>query len=654
MSDLSDNQVLSMMVLARYVEKRESILVRQGKSWTQIPSSGHEGNVALIGQLLAGDYLFAYYRSTHLRLAKGIGLKQMARDFFAKATSTSGGRSVSVHCGSRELNVFPDAAPTGAQCLPAAGAAWAQKLNGSNNITVCSIGDGSTRQGEFYEAVCFAVQEKLPIVFLVEDNGYAISTPTDKMNPLKLEIFSSGLLRVVDGTDPDQVKSEGEKAICRARGGEGPTILWSRVSRIGPHTIAEDHGKYRDKGELSDLTDPIQRYKTTLVDSGRMSKDQIEEVENQLENEIAQVYKEVELESGPDVSQINTHIYCEEKISIPELNLPVSGQHNMLTAVKETLRKGLESCEKAILYGQDIRDPKGGVFGITQGLSEQFPDRVINSPLAEATMIGSGVGLAAEGYKPVCEIQFIDFITPGFNQLVTHVANLRWRTESRWSCPMLLYATYGAYLPSGGLWHSQSNDAWWAHIPGLKLAIPSNGEDAAGLFWTAIHSQDPILILLPKHLLRIPCSIDQVEAIEFGKAKVMKEGSDVTLVTWGNCVEVSSKAIALAEDENVSVELIDLRSLVPCDWQTISNSVKKTGRLVVVHEDTQTCGFGANIVAELVGRVDIFTSLWTPPKVVARRDINIPYHPELEREVLPSAEDVSLAIRTVCADKVSA
>ncbi len=651
MSEQNDLKILGMMIQARAVEKRESILVRQGKSWTQIPCAGHEASVALIAQLEATDYLFAYYRSTHLRLAKGIHVEQMARDFFARDSSTSGGRSVSVHCGSRQLNVFPDGAPTGAQCLPAVGAAWGQKLRGKKSITLCCIGDGSTRQGEFYEAVCFAVQEKLPIIFLVEDNGYAISTKTCGMSPLALEIFDSTLLSVLEGTNADSVYNLGEKAIARVRSGDGPCILWSHVSRLGPHTIAEDHTKYRNSDELEFLIDPVNAFKKTLIESGRLTKNQVDDLQAAIESDVAQIYRDAEHEAAPDPAQIYTNIFADNPPAPPSLDLSIPGKQNMLSAVKETLRHALKTNPDVVLYGQDICDPKGGVFGITQGLSEQFPARVINAPLAEATMIGSAVGLAAEGIIPICEIQFIDFITPGFNQLVTHVSTLRWRSNGNWSCPMVLYATYGAYLPSGGLWHSQSNDAWWAHIPGLKLAIPSTAEDAAGLFWAAIHGKDPCLILLPKHLLRIPCEIGEIKTLDFGVAKRVLPGEDVTIVTWGNCVELVLKAIEKIKTRGISIELIDIRSLVPCDVDFIAESVKRTGRLVVVHEDTQTCGFGGHIVSQLITRVEIFTSLWTPPQIVARKDVPIPYHPDLEAAVLPGVDDVIAAVERVCADK---
>ena len=287
---------------------------------------------------------------------------------------------------------------------------------------------------------------------------------------------------------------------------------------------------------------------------------------------------------------------------------------------------------------------KGGVFGLTKGLSASFPKQVFNSPLAEATIMGVAVGMAAYGLKPVFELQFIDFITPGWNQIVTNMSTLRWRSNNEWSCPCVIYAPCGAYLPGGSLWHSQSNESWLAHLPGVNVAVPSTPEDAAGLFWTAMHSNDPTFILIPKHVFRKNMEVEKVAALPLGKARIVKEGDDVTVATWGNCVELAEE---VAGKSDASLEIVDLRSLVPCDYETLTKSVEKTGRLIVVHEDSRTAGFGQTVIAEMISKPERFNLLLSPPQLVARADVHIGFNPVYEYAALPDIDDVLAAIRTV-------
>ena len=321
----------------------------------------------------------------------------------------------------------------------------------------------------------------------------------------------------------------------------------------------------------------------------------------------------------------------------------------MLQAVNGVLRERLASDPKVVVFGEDVEDPKGGVFGITKGLSTAFPGRVVNSPLAEATIAGTAVGLAAAGYRPVFELQFVDFVGPALNQLMAQAANLRWRTKGAWSCPLVLYAPYGAYLPGGGMWHSQSNEGLFANVPGLRIAVPSRGEDAAGLLWAAMHDDDPSLVLLPKHLLRAETPPAFGQALAWGKGRTVRKGTDATIVAWGNGVEVAELAAATLD---ASVEIIDLRTLVPCDWDLVTDSVAKTGRLVVVQEDAKTCGFGQAVVAEVTARA--FASLRAAPVLVARPDVPVPFSHVLETAILPSAEDVARAVRTTMAERTVA
>ena len=556
--------------------------------------------------------------------------------------------------------------PTGSQCLPAAGCAWgmrllaeggAQKKAGGKNslVVLCNLGDAGTRQGEFYEAFCFAVQERLPIVFVVEDNGYGISTPTQHMLPFRLGILDGDHLLRVNGRDVDEVSERGGKAIERARSGDGPIILWCELDRICSHTSSDDHRVYRPQKEIDAMVaaDPIKMYSTRLIERGELTEQQWANMQTESKQAVETVYKEIEKEALPDPARVTEHLFGPDiEHSSPPFqpkDIPAGASDpesvTMVAAMNRTFEAALEEFPSVLMLGEDIEDPKGGVFRFTAGLSTRFPGRVVNSPLAEATIIGLGAGLAASGFRPILEIQFIDFLATGFNQLVTQVATMRWRSNGEWKCPLVIYAPYGAYLPAGGMWHSQSNDGWWAHIPGLRVAVPSTPADVVGLFWAAFQDEDPSLILIPKHLFRVRVKTPQFDVVPFGRAVVRREGSDVTLVTWGSCTELAEEAAEVMVGEGVFIEVIDLRTLVPCDWETIEASLRKTGRLVVVHEDNRTCGFGQAVITEMTAQPNRFHLLLSPPQLVARLDVHVPFCPELEYATLPDLRRVLDAIR---------
>lgn len=637
------------MLLSREGDLREAILMRQGKGWLQVPAMGHEALAAFALLLQPDDYIFPYYRDRPLMLARGLSAEQLALDFYAKAGSTSAGRNMPVHCTSRRLNIFSPATPTGAQCLPAVGAAWGMKRAEREQVVLCTIGDAAARQGEFFEAVCLAVQDSLPIVFLVEDNGYGISTPTERMMPFRLGVFSNELVVHFDGRRVGEVLDVGGRAIDQARAGHGPTLLWAQVDRLGSHTNSDDHRLYRDSVEIESMKerDPLPSFARELLGEGELTEQEWERAQHETREEIARLYEEVDREPYPDPVDITRHVLGSPVVHRASPVPPDTVPTTMVTAINRVLRAALTDDSRVLLFGQDIEDPKGGVFGFTKGLSTSFPGRVVNSPLAEATIVGTAVGLAAVGYRPVFEIQFIDFITPGFHQLVNQVANLRWRSHGEWSCPMVLYAPSGAYLPGGGIWHSQSNEGWWARLPGIRVAVPSTAKDAAGLFWAAIQDEDPSLILLPKHLARQRTLVDDYSAIPFGKGIIRREGKDVTLVTWGNGLELAEQAAEHLTREGVDLEIIDPRTLVPCDWELIAQSLAKTGRLVVVHEDSASGGFGQTIIAEMTSRAERFNTLLSPPQLVARAETPIPFCPVLEYAVLPDLKRVLAAVAQV-------
>ncbi len=637
--------LLKLMLICREGDRREGILLRQSKGWFQISAKGHEALAAMAYTLREDDYIFPYYRDRPLMLGRGFSNYELALAYFAKRGSSSGGRQMPGHYSCRERNVFSVSTPTGASLLPACGAAWAMKLEGKDTVTVATIGDATSRQGEFYEAFAFAIQEKLPIVFGVEDNKYGISTPTAEMMPFRLGVFNKENIQAVNGRDPHEVFSVTQQAVEKARAGEGPSILWFDLDRLASHTSSDDHRIYRPKEDIDAMEsrDPIALFAESLIQTGELNADDYTKLQDEVNALVDEDYLRAEKDEDPRVSELFSFtLGNDESPSAPPIE--PSERMTMVQAVNETFMKALESDPHVIFFGEDIEDPKGGVFGLTKGCSEKFPMQVFNSPLAEATIVGIGVGMAAYGWKPVFEVQFIDFIAPAWNQLTTNVSTLHWRSFGDWGCPLVLYSPYGAYLPGGSIWHSQANESTLAHASGMQVAIPSTPEDAAALFWTAIHSKEPAYILLPKHIFRKPMPVQNVIPVPFGKARTVKEGTDVTIVTWGNCLEIAEEAAAKS---SASVEIVDLRSIVPCDYESITASVEKTGRLIVIHEDNHTGGFGQTILAEMTRVPDRWNLFLAPPQLVCRADVAIGYNPIYEYAALPSVDQVLSAIDLV-------
>jgi 2-oxoisovalerate dehydrogenase E1 component len=637
---------LRNLLLIRAGDLREERLLRQGVGWFQIPCLGHEAMAAIAWSLGPDDLLFPYYRDRALMQGRGVSPLEIARDQLATAKSSSGGRMMPLHGSYHRLGIFPPVGPTGSQCLPATGAAWGIKLSGSARVVVCTIGDAATRQGEFYEAVALAVQEKLPIVFLVEDNGFGISTRTLGQLPFRLGIFSSDLYHHVEGQFVDVVEKAGRDAIARARQGDGPTILLVELDRHASHTHSDDQRAYRTSDEISKLKerDPVDLFANALLKKQVLTPAEFTNLQREVAEVVEQAYTLAENEPSPEPKTAISHLFGPASRAGVPLPFELGGSRvTMVGALNICLREALDRIPNTILFGEDIEDPKGGVFGFTKGLSSRYPKRVVNSPLAEATIVGTAVGLAATGYRPVFELQFIDYLTPGLNQLLNQAATLRWRSNGDWSCPAVFYAPYGAYLPAGGTWHSQSNEGFWTHIPGLRVAVPSSPADLVGLCWTALHEEDPSLLLIPKHIMRIRHEVRDMGAIGFGKARIVRSGADATIVAWGNCLEIAGQAADELADR-CSIEIIDLISLIPCDWATIDSSVTKTGRLIVVNEDARTGCFGQTIISEMTSSQVRFNRLLSPPLLVARDDVHIGFNPALEYAVLPNVSKVKAAV----------
>lgn len=636
---------LRLMAFSREGDRREGILLRQSKGWFQVSGMGHEALAAIQFSLREDDWLFPYYRSRSLMLARGLTNKELALAYLAKRESGSGGRQMPGHYSSRKHNVFSVCTPTGGSLLPACGTAWGMKLQGKDSVCVASVGDAASRQGEYYEAIAFAIQEKLPVIFVIEDNKYGISTPTDHFFAYKIGgILSEEHVVKVDGRKLNDVHEATVAAVAKARSGNGPTILWCDLDRLASHTSSDDHRVYRPLDEIAQMADrdPVKLLKDELIASGELTEEKFAAMLEEIVKEVDADYIAAESAADPLASEVELHCWGNPPAAVKPPIEP--GPMTMVDALNTVFHKALENDPNVIFFGEDIEDPKGGVFKLTGGCSEKFPKQVFNSPLSEATIMGVAVGMAAYGMKPVFELQFVDFFEPGWNQIVGNISTLRWRSFGEWKCPMVIYAPYGAYLPGGSLWHSQSNEAYFAHTPGLKIAIPSTPEDAAALMWTAVHGDDPCFVFVPKHIFRKRVDVSNIQPLEFGKARMVREGSDVTIVTWGNTIELAEEAAVKLAGE-ASIEIIDARSIVPFDYEMVTKSVGKTGRLVVIQEDTKTCGMAESIVANMVSVPERFNLFLAPPQVVSRGDVHIGYNPIYEYAALPDVDDVIKAIR---------
>src|SRR5881409_938272 len=644
-------RLLTTILESRHADLREQNLNRQGKGHFHVSGMGHEALAAVSMQMEPGDYIVSYYRDRGLVLGRGMTTRQLGLEYFAKRNTGSGGRQMPSHYSNADLHIWSLPTPTGSQLLPACGIAWGIKLDAKPNLVVTTVGDAATRQGDFFEAICFAKEKKLPLLFLVEDNAYGISMPTRKNNPLALNVLEPDNWRRIEGQDVQEVYDATAEAFEKIRSGNGPFFFWINMERLSSHTSSDDQKLYRSAEELRALEkfDPLKCWKDRLIEEGLITAEQYAKLDDEVKERIRREYSEAEKAEDPSPNELLVNV-AKSPPKIDKEILP-PGKYRIGDTINKTLRAGLEEDPRRILFGEDIEDPKGGVFRLTQKLSTEFPKQVFNSPLAESTILGVACGLAAYGKRPVFELQFIDFIYPGFNQLVTNISNLRWRSFGNWKCPAVVYAPYGAYLPGGSLWHSQANESSLAHYPGLNVVVPSTPEDAAGLLWTAMHGEDPVIFLIPKHLLWAEHEYaEPIRAVPLGRARQCTSGSDVTVVAWGNTIEKSLEAITKIDNET-SVELIDLRSIVPWDKAAIENSVRKTRRLVVVQEDTENCSVGQMIISHVTSMSKLWNEMISPPILVSKANVVIGYNPIYEYAALPDVERIDAAIRHSVATK---
>ena len=649
--------LLRLILESRHADLREQNLNRQGKGHFHVSGMGHEALAAVSIQTEPDDYIVGYYRDRGLVLGRGMTTGELGLEYFAKRNTGSGGRQMPSHYSNRRLNIWSVPTPTGSQLLPACGMAWGIQLDGKKNLVVTTVGDAATRQGDFFEAICFAKEKKLPMLFLVEDNAYGISMPTRKNNPLALKVLEPDNWQHVDGRDVEQIYRATSEAFEKIRAGHGPFFFWIKMERLSSHTSSDDQKLYRTAAELAECEkcDPLKCWKEQLIGEGMLTADEFAKIDHETKERIRREYAEAEKVEDPSTKELLAEVQgaaaskpprgaSESAPPWPEEILP-PGKYRIGDTVNLALRAGLKEDSRRVIFGEDIEDPKGGVFRLTQKLSTEFPKQVFNSPLAESTILGVACGLAAYGKRPVFELQFVDFLYPGMNQLVTNIATLRWRSFGNWKCPAVIYAPYGAYLPGGSLWHSQTNESVFAHYPGLSVVIPSTPEDAAGLLWTAMHGEDPVLFLVPKHMFWAEReSTEPIRAVPLGKARIVREGSDLTLVAWGNTVEKCTEALARV-DNQIRVELIDLRSIVPWDKSAIEESVRKTGRLVVAQEDGENCSVGQMIISHVISNAELWHHLVSPPILVSKPNVMIGYNPIYEYAALPDAERIVAAIQ---------
>ena len=693
-----------VMYTSRRIDDREILLKRQQKIFFQMSSAGHEaiGAAAAIALKSGYDWFYPYYRDRALCLALGATPYEMLLQAVGAADDpSSGGRQMPSHWGYNKLNIVTQSSPTGSQILQAIGCAEAgvylalhpeaaKKATGDyrefkdvtfrgDEVTYVSLGDGTTSEGEFWESLNTASNSKLPVIYCIEDNEYAISVPVEVQTPGgNISRLVAGFpyfhFEEVDGTDPVATYAAFRRSTeyCRAR--KGPAFIHAHVIRPYSHSLSDDERLYRPELERQRdaARDPITRTQMFLIREGILDEKGINQLEKQVEDEL-QVAVDRALEARPPQPEsIELYVYSPDldptsqvfdsqpafaRVEVPNDGKKAPAPKTMADLINSTLRDEMKRDERIVMFGEDVADcsreeylkqklikGKGGVFKLTAGLQAEFgADRVFNSPLAEANIVGRATGMATRGLKPVVEIQFFDYIWPAMLQLRDELPVIRWRSNNAFSSPLVIRVAIGGYLTGGAIYHSQCGESIFTHIPGLRVIFPSNALDAAGLLRTAIRCDDPVLFLEHKRLYRETYGRSPYPGPEymvpFGKAKVVNPGTDLTVITYGAVVPRALQAAQRLEREHqIKVELIDLRSLNPFDWETIATSVKKTNRALVAYEDTLSWGYGAEIAARIAEH--LFEHLDAPVKRVAAKDTFVAYQPILEDAILPQAQDL--------------
>lgn len=641
------------MLRARTVDQKSIILYKQNKCHFQIGCDGHEaiGVAAAHALISKKDWFFPYYRDMALCAALGMTNLEFMYNILSKdADPNSGGRQMAMHYGHKDLNIVSQSSPTGTQFLQAVGIAMGIKYSGSDEVVYVSCGEGTTAQGAYHEALNWTAREKLPIIFVVQNNNFAISVHiSEHIAGSSVASISSGYngLDVVEinGLNYSESKKALEKAADRARKGKGGTVVVANVVRLLSHSISDNQSKYRKQKEIEqDLKkDPILILEKEILKKKLITKKQLIELKDTIQREVDEAAILADQSNDPDPSEALTHVLAD---SYPS-NIP-DKEHNgeeefIVDALNHALHEEMKNNEKMIIYGQDVGYGKGGVFSVTTGLTDAFgSNRCFNSPLAEDSIVGTAVGLATYGYKPVVEIQFGDYIWPAMMQLRNELSMMRYRSKDSFSCPAVIRVAVGGYI-RGGPYHSQNIEATFSHFPGLVVIYPSNAGDAKALLKSAIRGNDPVLFLEHKGLYRQVFAKSKVGGMDdcapIGKAKIVREGSNATIITWGALVHRSIVAAQKAHEEfGYDVEVIDIRTISPFDQETVFNSVKKTGRALICHEDMEFMGFGAEIAAQIAD--NCFGYLDSPVKRIGAKFSIVPQAPVLEQTILPSQDGI--------------
>ncbi|MFI5120616.1 MAG: thiamine pyrophosphate-dependent enzyme [Thermoanaerobaculia bacterium] len=688
-------RVYRNMVTARRIDDKEIQLKRQNRIFFQISGAGHEAvQTAIALHMRKGsDWLFPYYRDRAICLGLGVTPRDMFLQAFGAADDpASGGRQMPSHWGAAALRIFTTSSPTSTECLPGVGAAEAGRyllrdeasgLAGAiarataDEVVVITIGEGSTSEGEFWEALNSASTLKLPIVFVVEDNGYAISVPVEVQTPggsiSKLVRSYPGLFVVeTDGCDFLASYDALRYAFAYARDRKGPSLVHAHVIRPYSHSLSDDEKLYRSESERKKDhdRDPLELFATFLEQAEIATAEDLAKLRDDVGAEVSAAADDAGARPQPAPETVLTHIYSPDvdprsaAFDTEESPAFAGEPTTMVDLINAALRDEMARDRRIAVWGEDVADAsradvlgeckgKGGVFKVTAGLQKEFgPARVFNSPLAEAGIVGRALGWAARGLKPVVEIQFFDYIWPAMLQIRDELATTRWRSGGAFRAPVVIRVAIGGYLTGGGPYHSQSGEVTFTHIPGLRVVMPSNALDANGLLRTAIRCDDPVLFLEHKHLYRQTHNKGRYPGPDFmiplGKARTVRPGTDVTVVTYGATVFRSAVAAArLSEEDGHEAEVLDLRSLAPWDFAAVAESVKRTNRLLVVHEDWQTHGFGAEIAARAAD--ELFAWLDAPVRRVAAKDAFCGYAPQLEDATLPQSGDILAALRDLLA-----
>lgn len=677
---------LRLAALSRALDDKEIALQKQNRAFFQISGAGHEALcLGVARSLRAGhDWFFPYYRDRSLALGLGVSPEDLLRQAVgAAADPSSGGRQMPSHFGDRARHIVSQTSATGSQMLPAVGCAEAGRyllthpaigspaMARPDEITYVSIGDGATSQGEFWEALNTAANAALPLLIVVADNGWAISVPASQHQPAPISRLASGFdgieIVTVDGTDYAAVRDAAQRICGRLRHGGGPVLLHASVTRPYSHSSADTQAKYRTAADLAHEAerDPLRRMAALAVNSGLLTDDDVADLLNDARRRVDAAATSVLAEPAPSPTSATDHVVSIPAWPAPSADPPAADDAQPLTmadAIGRCLAEVMAADERIRVFGEDVADApeeslgelegKGGVFGITAGLQRRFgSDRCFNTPLAEANIVGRAVGQAIRGLKPVPEVQFFDYIWTAMQQIRTEAATLRWRSHGSYSAPLVLRVPIGGYLAGGAIWHSQSGESIFAHTPGLLVAMPSTAADAVGLLRAALRCDDPVLFLEHKHLYRQSACRSPYPPPEwlvpFGTAATRRRGEDVTVVTWGATVAKSLEAATTAASEaGVEADVIDLRTLIPWDRQAVADSLGRTGRLLIVHEDVRTCGFGAEVAAWVAD--ECFDLLDAPVRRVAALDTFVGYAPSLEDMILPQSADIADALIALC------